>query len=179
MSDVEVLPSEEDSLNPYESSIFLLPYVLRECDREDARVRDLTSRIPILITIATFFAGYVFKENIVTEYMFKENYKLGIVCSSMYLLCILGIGISIGIFIWIICSRKYKRMDIDLFINDVAQSSKNDVAAFELTKGYIDVYKFNFKVNDKKTILYNVAVAALVIAVMIYILVQIILFFYK
>lgn len=169
---------QQGTQDKYKSSVFLLEYVLREYDREDSRSKDIHSRIPIFITLATFFGGYIFNSQpseVIS--VFKLNYKLFGVYSVLYTICFVGILVSLGIFVWIMCSKKYKRMNIDNFLKPIAHSSSNDVAAYELATAYIDVFKYNVGVNDKKVKLYNFAISALTTSVISYIFIQIVSFF--
>lgn len=169
---------EFDSQKKYTSSVFLLEYVLKEFDREDSRSKDIHSRIPIFITLATFFGGYIFnKESFNALSTFKSNYKLFGVYSVLYTLCFIGIISSIGLFVWIMCSKKYKRMNMDKFLQPIAHKSENGLVAYELATAYIDIFKYNVDVNDKKIKVYNWAIGALTLSAISYIMIQILTFF--
>ncbi|WP_061313693.1 type II toxin-antitoxin system HicB family antitoxin [Clostridium botulinum] len=164
----------------FKSSTILLEHLTKEYDKEDSRSMKIDSRIPIFITIATFLGGFIF--NIGFESL-KNIYDLGQKVYSIYIiihaLCIISIVISIGIFGWILFTKKYKRIETSLFLSKEINKEEIEKTAYELMKGYQDSLQNNIKVNDKKIQLYNTAIIFVAIGAVLYIILKFISFLIK
>lgn len=162
----------------YMSCELLLEHLAKEYDKEDSRSMKIDSRIPIFITIATFFAGLIFSS---TGNLIKETYKLGVQIYSIYIviysLCILSLISSIGSFIWILCTKKYMRINTDLLLQQKAIKENVKKTAFELMKAYNQALKNNININDKKMKYYNLGIILLIISSILYLILCFVNFF--
>lgn len=171
--------NDEKINSKYKSSVMLLDHVTKEYDKEDTRSARIDSRIPIFMTIATFLGGFIF--NIGGGESLKKTYELGEKIYSLYIIvyvaCISTIILSIGVFAWILCTKKYTRIDTNICLYEKANKEENGKIAYELMQGYQEALLDNIKVNDKKMQQYNIAIGLLGAGGVLYIILKCISFF--
>lgn len=161
----------------YKSSTLLLQYISKEYDKEDERSKKIESRIPIFITITTFLCGYMFSKdfnNGISNVV--KNYKLYTVYIVLYVLCVMFIALSVGLFAWTMFIKKYKRIKYQRFDDIKLNSSDENKAAYELIRGYKEALDYNIIINDKKTKGYIFGIASLMIFVILFIIIKVFIF---
>ena len=161
----------------YKSSNLLLEHITKEYDKEDGRSMKIETRIPIFITIATFFGGFIFSNSgDKLNNIFNLGKSLYSVYVVLYFSCIVTLIISIAIFIWILCTKKYLRIRTDNFLLEEINKEESCQVAYELIRGYQQALQHNIEVNDKKIKQYNGAIAFLCAATISYLIIQVVNF---
>ena len=169
--------SEDKQQEEYRSSLMLLEHISKEYDKEDLRASKIESRIPIFITIVTFFGGFIFSfggKDLTSIY--NKGYKIYSLYIIIYIACVVMLLIALGVFIWILCSKKYMRINIELFSAKSINNERVEKSAYELIRGYQEVLKNNIKINDIKIKQYNIGIGLLVGSTILYLLIQILNF---
>lgn len=170
--------NSDNNSNKYQCSKFILEYTYKEVCRESERVKTLESRIPILITVATFFGSLILsKDNFGFTDMLKSGDKKIVIFIGLQTICYLFLIVSIGIFTFLLLSVKYKSIDIMHFSDINAQSADEGLAAFDILKRYLLCYEENKKKNTKKLIISNIGIISLAISSCTYFLMQILKLF--
>lgn len=165
---------KENKEDMYRSSSLLLEHMAKEYDKEDERSTKIESRIPIFITIATFFGAYIFNED---SKKFKELFNLGqglyTIYTIVYFICIASLIISIVIFGVILSTKKYRRIESSIFLIKEINKEEINKTAFELMRGYQEALENNIKINDNKVKLYNNAIRVLSVSAISYLIIKI------
>ncbi|KHD14235.1 hypothetical protein [Clostridium butyricum] len=167
-----------NATDKYKSCELLLEHLTKEYDKEDSRSMKIDSRIPIFITLATFFGGFIF--NLGTSSLknvYGKGQQLYTIYVVLYALCLLSLIISIGIFTWILCTKRYLRIRTDLFLNENIINEEIKKTAFELMRGYQESLQHNVQINDKKMKQYNIGISFLVTSSILYLILQFFNFF--
>lgn len=165
---------KEKKEDMYKSSSLLLEHMAKEYDKEDARSAKIESRIPIFITIATFFGAYIFNED---SKNFKKFFELGqglyTIYTIVYFICIVSLIIAIVIFGLILSTKKYRRIESKIFLAEEVNKEEINKTAFELMKGYQESLENNIIINDNKVKLYNNAIRILSVSAISYLIIKI------
>ncbi|QXE19531.1 hypothetical protein [Clostridium sp. 001] len=143
----------------YLSSKLLLEYISKEYDKEDERSKNIESRIPVFITISTFFLGYIFTSNsnsVVSN--IAKNYKVYTIYIMLYILCAIAVLASMFMFIWIMFTKKYIRIAIDIFQDRDLNKQIEGKCAYALILGYTEALQQNIKTNDLKVRFYTAGI---------------------
>lgn len=166
--------AEENIKEKYKSSKLILDYVYKEYSRENERRKNIESRITILITILTFFAGLILANNqIGFQKMLQNGDKNIYTFVTIEVLSCLSLLGSMGIFVSILVAREYKTIKLDNFINIKPQGADEGLVAYDLIKAYKECFDFNKKVNDFKFKMSNMGIGLLVISVALYLVLRI------
>lgn len=162
----------------YKSSEFILQYMYNEYCKENERRANLESRIAILLTVSTFFAGFILINNqIDINSMIDNNMKVAIVFIVIQSFSWVGLVGGLACFISILVARGYKTITIDNFINIEPQGADKGLIAYELLQAYKECLDYNRKVNDKKFNLTNIGIILISISIAIFLITNIIVFF--
>lgn len=162
----------------YKSSEFILQYMYNEYCKENDRRANLESRIAILLTVSTFFAGFILINNpIDIKGMIDNNINIAIVFIVIQAFSWVGLVGGLGCFISILVARGYRSIKIDSFANIQPQCADKGLIAYELLVAYKECLDFNKKINDKKFNITNIGIILISISIVIFLISNIIVFF--
>ncbi|MGL5354898.1 MAG: hypothetical protein ACRDA5_16520, partial [Clostridium sp.] len=173
---VERITSEKDNnASKYRASKLLLEYVYNEINRENERLKLLESRIPILITISTFFGGLILSNTGINfSSMLSNNDSKIFIFIGLQTISYIALTIAIFIFTGLLLSVKYKRLEITGFTDIQAQASNEGLVAYDIMSGYMKTYNHNQTINSKKMLFYNIGVVSLAISILSYLILKVV-----
>lgn len=169
---VDVQKEENNSLKEqYKSSVFILEYVYKEYTRENDRRKNIESRIPILMTLSTFFGGAILINNKIDFLKMLNNgdKKIFLLFSVQLLSCLCLLG-AIGIFVSILVSREYRSIKTDSFSDIKPQGVEKEFIAYDLLESYKECLDFNTKVNNFKYKINNIGIYLLITSIILYLI---------
>lgn len=176
--DVQEVDENNTIKEKYKSSEFILQYMYNEYCKENERRANLESTIAILLTVSTFFAGFILVNNpIDINSMLVDNIKIAIVFIVLQSFSWVWLVGGLGCFISILVARGYRSITIDSFANIEPQGADKGLIAYELLEAYKQCLDFNRKVNDKKFNITNIGIILVSISIAIFLISNIIAFF--
>jgi hypothetical protein len=159
----------------YKSSVFILEYVYKEYTRENERRKNIESRIPILMTLSTFFGGAILINNKIDflKMLTNGDKRVFLLFSVQLLSCLCLLG-AIGIFVSILVSREYISIKTDSFCDIKPQGAEKEFIAYDLLDTYKECLDFNTKVNNFKYKINNIGIYLLITSIILYLILSII-----
>lgn len=175
----EVQQNDKETLEEmYKSSEFILQYMYNEYCKENERRANLESRISILLTVSTFFAGFILINNpIDINSIIDNNIKVAIAFIVLQSFSWIGLVGGLGCFISILVARGYRSIVIDSFANIEPQASNKGLIAYELLEAYKECLDYNRKVNDNKFKITNIGIMLVSVSIIIFLITNIVVFF--
>lgn len=153
------------------SGELLLSVVQKEFEFESERNKGLQNRAGIFISfigvIMTLFPSYINIKNIVDSPN-KTIGQTGVLLFYLFLIIILFLGliISLILFTKTLSTKKYLRLKLNGFSEDIACMNTDEVAT-ELMKDYRIILKHNIKINDDKADIFQIAYTILTVCIVL------------
>lgn len=142
-----------DYAKAYQSSKLILDYMYKDYTREIERRKSVETRIPILVTIATFFGGLLLVNNTFDFTKILNNGKgiiyILIMLQGISCICLLA---SIIIFLSLLMSKPYKSVNTDGFLEMGPQGECEGLVAYDLIEAYKECTDYNKKLMIKNII---------------------------
>lgn len=158
----------------YKSSVFILEYVYKEYTRENERRKNIESRIPILMTLSTFFGGAIIINNKIDFLkMLNNGDKRVFLFFSVQLLSCMCLLCAIGIFVSILVSREYRSINVENFCDIKPQGAEKEFIAYDLLDAYKVCLDFNTNVNNFKHKINNIGIYLLITSIILYLILSI------
>ncbi|MBM7835003.1 hypothetical protein [Clostridium sardiniense] len=162
----------------YKSSKVLLETIKSEYDRENDRMKTVENRIPILMTVAIFLCGFLFTNSGIDFKSMLENAQNKIyIFIGLQTLSSLFLVLSIIIFIYLLLSKEYRRIELKNFSKIDVQAKDEGLIAFDILRAYLQAYEHNQKVNNKKIMLNNIGIILLIISFFIFLSIKLLILF--
>lgn len=163
----------------FPSSELLLTALQIEYDKEDERAKNLDTRVYIFFTLAAALLAFIAQilkiKNIIN--IGVDNVRESIPYVFYLELAILApllLMIAIILFVRVVSTRTYKRINLDSFENEANNKCQKDVVAFGLIEIYKKTINHNIGVNDKKIKLYKWGVYLITISIILIVITYII-----